>query len=339
MIKISQSPEKKGIRNSNIEILRFILMLFICFWHIIMHGLDFKSIGIDNYLLEADRGLVTFFCALFSPAVYCFMFISGWYGINYSKKKYIHFAYIGFSCFIISIIIRFFIGETVTLTSIITHLFPIACNNWWFLTSYIMVFLVAPFIDCGLKMIDPKTVKQIFIILTIMEVVGFLPLTPNAGSSFFGLLYIYILARYMRLNKIEFSYQTIIVCYLASLLLLWSACYWAAGLPGKDARLAFIFLGYSNPLIIIMAVTLFYFVKKLRPFYSKWINYIFANTLIIYLLTEGVGVSLYKFETTLLKENMIVGMLFVLATMIVCLIIGRILSFIISFPFANYNHK
>ena len=330
MIETTQLPEKKEARNSNIEILRFILMLFICFWHIIMHGLDFKDIGTGDYILEADRGIVTFFCALFSPAVYCFMFISGWYGIHYSKKKYLYFACMGFACFIISIITIYCIGDTVKLTFIITHLFPIACNNWWFLTCYIMVFLVAPFIDCGLKMMDSNTIKQILYILTFMEVVGFFTLTPYAGYSFFGLLYIYILARYMRLNQIECSYKAIYVCYLSSLLLLWGACYWATGLFGKDARLAFIFLGYSNPLIIIMAIAIFFFVKGLKPFYSKWVNLTFSNTLIIYLMTEGIGGSLYQFEASLLKNNMIVGILFVIATMFICLLIGRLLSFFLS---------
>lgn len=326
----NQLIEEKVIRNSNIEILRFVLMLFICFWHIIMHGLNFKSMGIGDYALGADRGMVTFFCALFSPAVYCFMFISGWFGIHYSKKKYIHFAFIGFSCFIISLIIRYCIGDTLKLTSIITHFFPIACNNWWFLTSYIMVFLLAPFIDCGLKMMDMENIKQIIFILSFIEVIGFFSLQPYAGYSFFGLLYIYILARYMRLKQINIPYRIIGIGYLTSLLILWGACYWAAGLSGEDARLAFIFLGYSNPLIIIMAVAIFFFVKGLKPFYSKWINIIFANTLIIYLLTEGVGWSLYQFEAVLIKDNLIIGILFVLATMIACLIIGKILSFFLS---------
>ena len=32
-------------RNSNIELLRLVLMMAIFAWHIIVHGYDFKSIG------------------------------------------------------------------------------------------------------------------------------------------------------------------------------------------------------------------------------------------------------------------------------------------------------
>ena len=238
--------EKQG-RNSNIEILRVILMLFICLWHIIMHGFNFKTIGADDYVLELDRVIVTFFCALFAPAVYCFMFISGWFGIKFSKKKFYYFAYIGFSSYIISILTRAYLGCPIKTTSVFKHILPIASNNWWFLTSYIMVFLVAPFIDLGFKMLKAQDIKQIIYILTYIEIMGFFTLDPYGGYSFFGLLYIYILARYLRTNKIVFSRYKIIPLYFASLLALWFTCYWASGLQGENARLSFIFLVITPP--------------------------------------------------------------------------------------------
>lgn len=318
--------EGKQGRNSNIEILRVILMLFICLWHIIMHGFNFKEIGADGYVLELDRAIVTFFCALFAPAVYCFMFISGWYGIKFSKKKFCYFAYIGFSCYFISILIRAYFGCPIKITSVFKHILPIASNNWWFLTSYIMVFLIAPFIDLSFKMLKTQNIKQIIYLLTYIEVMGFFTLDPYGGYSFFGLLYMYILARYLRTNQIVFSRNKIIPLYYASLLALWLACYWASGLKGENARLSFIFLGYSNPLIIIMAISIFYFVNSIKPVFSKLVNLLFSNTLIIYLLTEGVGVLLYKYEADLMKENALYGILFVVFTMIVSLTIGLMLS-------------
>ena len=76
-----------------------------------------------------------------------------------------------------------------------------------------------------------------------------------------------------------------------------------------------------------MTISIFYFVNSIKPFFSKLINLLFSNTLIIYLLTEGVGVILYKFEADLLKKNALYGILFVVFIMIVCLTIGVMLSF------------
>ena len=149
-------------RNSNIEILRFILMTAICFWHVIIHGYGYMKSDTDSNLL-----LVSFCCALFSPAVYCFMFISGWYGINFSLKKYAHMTFIAVICFCISMIIRYY-WEGVSLSFIIENMFPISCNFWWFLTCYAMVFLVAPFINIGFEQLEEKKLKQIIGIMTIL---------------------------------------------------------------------------------------------------------------------------------------------------------------------------
>ena len=43
---------------------------------VIIHGYDFKSIGSPKFDINMNMGIITFFCTLFSPAVYCFMFIS-----------------------------------------------------------------------------------------------------------------------------------------------------------------------------------------------------------------------------------------------------------------------
>lgn len=75
----------RTIRNTNIEILRFLLLCSIFIWHLIVHGLDFKDIGQAPYQYNIHvtiRAVV-----LLSPAVNCFMFISGWFGMKLKVKK------------------------------------------------------------------------------------------------------------------------------------------------------------------------------------------------------------------------------------------------------------
>lgn len=35
----------KNARNSNVELLRFLMMAGICIWHVFVHGLNYKSLG------------------------------------------------------------------------------------------------------------------------------------------------------------------------------------------------------------------------------------------------------------------------------------------------------
>lgn len=72
-------------RNSNIEILRFLLLCSIFIWHLIVHGLDFKNVGIKPYPYNIHLTILA--TAFLSPAVNCFMFISGWFGMKLRWKK------------------------------------------------------------------------------------------------------------------------------------------------------------------------------------------------------------------------------------------------------------
>lgn len=72
-------------RNSNIEILRFVLMVSIFIWHLIVHGLDFKNVGIKPYPYNIHLTILA--TTFLSPAVNCFMFISGWFGMKLRWKK------------------------------------------------------------------------------------------------------------------------------------------------------------------------------------------------------------------------------------------------------------
>lgn len=72
------------VRNTNIEVFRLLLMLSIFCWHILMHGAGLKNMS-DGYV--NDFVYKAFLCAFFAPATYCFMFVSGFFGIKFSLSK------------------------------------------------------------------------------------------------------------------------------------------------------------------------------------------------------------------------------------------------------------
>lgn len=309
-------------RNSNIEILRFVLMAFILIWHIIIHGYDY----LRPNSAQDSSALLSFCCALFSPAVYCFMLISGWYGIRFSVRKYAHLAFMAVVCFVLSMLIKHFWGG-VSLAIIVEFIFPIACHFWWFLTCYVMVFLIAPFINLGFEQLDSRTIKQIIYIMTFMEVACLFNLIPNMGSTFYGLLYIYCLGRFLRRrNGIIFSRTKIMLAYILALGVLWISVYEGHDIVINNARLSAILLSYNNPCVIIMAVCLFLFVQKLKPTYHNRINKILSDVLVIYLLTEGIGEPLYTFLADSFRQHWLFGSLAVFLTMCAALLTGKLIT-------------
>ncbi len=68
------------------EVLRLVLMLAIFAWHILVHGYGFKDVA-QNGMALTGNGACIILAPLFTPATYCFMFISGYYGMKFSVKK------------------------------------------------------------------------------------------------------------------------------------------------------------------------------------------------------------------------------------------------------------
>ena len=138
--------------------------------------------------------------------------------------------------------------------------------------------------------------------------------------------YIFIFfARFLKTLDFKCSSVKLIVSYAISFFCLWALCYKASLLSGENAQLSFRLLGYNNPLIIIMAVSIFFLFLNLKPFYSKWINKLCINVLSIYLLTEAIGDTLYKYEVLLIERNFLYGILFSILVMILCLLTGEII--------------
>ena len=314
-------------RNSNIEIFRLVLMIAIFFWHIIMHGYGFKSIGSELFRPEGNLVFITFCLSLFAPATYCFMFISGWYGIKFSWRKLLYFVVLAFSCFLLSILCKFLLFGEFSLYYFLTSLFPIANGVWWFLTGYVLVFIISPFIEIGFERLPAKTVRIVLILMTFMEVARFSTFKGNTGSDFFGLLYIYMLARFIRNSNTSFSLKSLFLLYLSSLLLLWGACWATARLNAPLSRLSFAVLSYCNPLIIIMAVTSFLMVIKIKPTNIPWLNRITHGILAIYLLTEAIMQDKGYIEVyQIFKTNSLMGVLTIVLIMVICLAIGIAIS-------------
>lgn len=90
----------RGKRNSNIELLRFVLMFTICILHLLVHGVGIKESG-------ASVGNVDLLlCALSLPAVNCFMLISGYYGIRFSVNKALTLILQAFIIFVFCSIVK-----------------------------------------------------------------------------------------------------------------------------------------------------------------------------------------------------------------------------------------
>lgn len=312
-------------RNTSIEILRIVLMIAIFIWHILVHGYMLKDIGSEN-IVASNTQLVLL--ALLAPATYCFMFISGYYGISYSHKR---FAYIVFLCYFavfISFTIRYFAGIP---TSILSSFFPLTREPWWFIHIYLIIMVLSPIINRGIELLTKKQFRFIVAVMLYFLVASMLQFRINNGSNILGLLTIYLLARYIRIHDIKLSLKQSFVHWFMSFLLLSVAL---LVLNLFLAKAVFIFLSYCNPLIIIMAISIFFITLNLPQSCNRKINKLFSPVLMIYLITEFLGVHFYKKVAEILDSDLMLGwgvVLIVIVLCVLCVFVGHVANTLFDF--------
>ena len=76
----------RNSRNSKVELLRCLMMVGVCMWHVLVHGLNYTSLGTNEGPISLPL-VDVLLLVVFVPAVNTFMLISGYYGISLSRKK------------------------------------------------------------------------------------------------------------------------------------------------------------------------------------------------------------------------------------------------------------
>lgn len=322
--------EKKSVRNTNIEILRFILMIAIFTWHVLVHGYNLKYLG-DQHIEANNIQLIL--CALFSPATYCFMFISGYYGITYSNKRLLYIVYLLFFTMTCSCIIRYLTTSQITNLT----LFPLTKGPCWFIYWYLIIMTLSPILNEGIYQINKKQFKVILIIMLYFLIISMVKFKINNGSNFFGLLTMYLLARYIMIYKIKFTIKWSYILFFLSLTILsLILIILYHSYDGNLRGFIFIFLSYCNPLIIIMAVTLFFIFLNLKPRHNEQINKILSPLLIVYLLTEFLGYEgLYKYIVGFFNSSIFYGIGIIISFCLFSIIMGHLANKIFNLFFKN----
>lgn len=267
-------------RKSNIEILRILSMLFIVNWHILI---ALKK----NQLIDTNSFEYNIISAITVVGVNCFILISGYFGIKFNWRSFIQLclscAFYNFTLWMTAI---HFIG-TKQVYSIADLFLPIGTNQWWFITTYIMLYMLSPFINTSINNMNIKHLINTIVIFSfiIFYICWLFKNTNNeSGHSFLQFIYLYLLGRCIKIipfnkintgpklkihNKLKYSGYLIlgiiiILCIILNAFII------------KSYR-------YNNPIVIIQSVAIFILFLKLK-ISNVFINFIASNILSVYLI-------------------------------------------------------
>ena len=191
-----------------LDILRFLGMFGIIGLHIINQGGVLQSVNTGNYRFYLVLVLVTFFYT----SVNVFGLLSGYLNINKEKNK--NFRIVELVCItffycalITSIFYIFNICDVRTygIKVLIHSLFPPLVGRYWYITCYILLFFLIPYLNLFVKNISQSNYKKLLILLFV-----FFSIIPNVflktdffkisdGYSPFWLMYCYLIGGYVRL--------------------------------------------------------------------------------------------------------------------------------------------
>jgi len=186
----TDSKMQSSTRIASIEVLRVLLMFLIVLYHSHLFGI-YKDVN------NAWSFILT---ALITWHVDGFVVISGWFGIKFKVVKWIRL----YSVILFYSLIDF-----------------IASGHWnfacgWFGASYLLLMLIAPFIDLGVEALMAKPYNErlgYFSLLVMAMVLSWLPIASIVGMGFTAvgisshslacIVFLYIVARLFRRSNIN----------------------------------------------------------------------------------------------------------------------------------------
>ena len=197
-------------RIPNFEIIRVLAMYFIVVWHFIRHGLlqdsvetyCFDLVGFLNFSLMQIIMIITVM------AVNLYVLITGYFMIQ-SKPKWNKIPHLWLQVFIYSILIYGGVilmnkNVHVSIKDIVHNSLVIRYNAYWFVTKYMALVLLSPFINKCAQNINRKSYRLLLIILFFMDVAlfkFFYGENYSGGQSLFHFINLYLIAGYIRLWK------------------------------------------------------------------------------------------------------------------------------------------
>ena len=295
----------KTERNSAFEILRIIAILFIIAHHFSIHG-RFDFSGLENTtLILANKTWTDFILQLGEAGVNIFVLISAYFLVDSKFKtkrvlsiifEMLTFSIVIGSCFLI------FDHKEASLSVFRNMLLPFGTNQWWFMTSYLLIYLFSPLLNLGIKAMNKK--MHLFFIVLFVVIWSIVPtfLQTDYDFSRFGwFITLYLIASYIKVYNIEIKCRPWLGIVLSCcMFLVFFAIKCAITLAAdSDNSVANFILGWfnlvdiNNFMQLLFVVLLFLSFKKIKMKNIKFINVIASATMAIYLFHDHSDVRNY----------------------------------------------
>ena len=281
---------KKAVRQSNIELLRIVLMVMIIAHHLIVHGMGLGKMSTPGYEDDGFTYYGSIINCFLIAAVNTFIFISGYWGIKLKLRSIFLFVVQAvFYSVSLFLLFSFINPNTWSWKELIFSFFPISNFVWWFISAYLCLYFLSPLLNKGVEMIDRRQMNIVlggFLFFDCISGGVFYSTISLNGYNFFHFIVIYLIGQYMKTYQINIKKPILLLFLSISLLLILVLIFLSMGKYGFTWR----FFAYNNPIIMMIAIFLFYSFKSINIKYNNKINLLAGSVLGIYMIHEYIPI-------------------------------------------------
>jgi len=244
---------KKKTRNSSFEILRLAAMLMIIVSHIYagtQGGEQFSTANkviyiLTNSLFGAGLGVIIF------------MLLSGYFLIRFSEQKLFKFISMTWVCSVFSLIIAIVFSlitktplfSIITKISVLKRFVPLSTNEYWYLSAYVCLLLLSPFINKAINAVSKKSftilVSIIVFCFFLLPSILYFDIMGDKGKGLITMISCYLIGAYFSKYKINFKKKTLLtalcISYFISTVLNFLSSFFSVKLSSEHGSVAYPF--------------------------------------------------------------------------------------------------
>lgn len=268
-----------GVRNFGIDLLRIVSMFMICILHTLGRGgilggtMPFSKSYCILWFLE-----IAAYCA-----VNCYAMISGYVGVTSKRQKYsnlgILWLQVVFYGVIATTVFTLVYPQSFELKLIVRAIFPVFTDQYWYFTTYFLLFFLMPCLNAVLRHVDKKTMRNVLIILFIL-----LSVFPtvfrkdvfclNEGYSVLWLMVLYLGGGYFKLYEPlkNMKKRYCIVSFFCCIFCTWFAKLFLELITTKifgEPKGGMLLISYTSPTMVIAGISLFMCFSRLHVKHGK----------------------------------------------------------------------
>lgn len=281
-------------RNVSLDLLKI-----LCMFLIVMHHFSIYSELAYNGTDFSERDLFLTIISLAGKiGVNVFMLISGYflYRSHFSVKKLIHLELVTMFFSVFFFILFVVIGDKeFSWSQLIVNLMPTTFGRYWFIKSYIFIYLLSPFINRTLRDITKENFIGLIAILlafgSLMPMISQLIVRNGYFDNMFWLLIIYIIGAYFRKYDDDFRKRSFFLkgfLLMTSLFILGCIILYLFNLKSEN-KFSMIFYreSYNLPVFLVSVFLFLLFktlnIKKMAGLISHFSSLMFG----VYLIHEN----------------------------------------------------